>query len=187
LLYGAFVTQISSANFPQKNQSPGPMEPTRSELKRRMYRLQYLGVRLVDLTPGQFARLDLPEALRDAVLECKKLTSMGARRRQLQFIGRIMEQFDTSAIARSLRDVNDACLVSKKPNPSESVVRDLISADDQFLFDSYSNIMDSTELQGVRQALRRIRKKLGTGFDAQSDIQDLARKFVTLAKNYEIN
>jgi geranylgeranyl pyrophosphate synthase len=81
--------------------------------------------------------------------------------------------------------VNEASIASKKPNPTEALVRELISADDQFLFDSYSNIMDSTELQGVRHALRRIRKKLGTGFEVQSDIQDLARKFAKLDKNYE--
>ena len=179
------MTQISSLNLPAKDNSSGLVEPTRSEMKRRMDRLQDLGKRLVELTPGQFAKLDLPETLRDSVLECKKLTSMGAKRRQLQFIGRIMERFDTSAIARSLRDVNEASNASKKPNPSEALVRELISADDQFLFDSYSNIMDSTELQGVRHALRRIRKKLGTGIEVQSDIQDLARKFATLAKNYE--
>ena len=185
MLYGEPVTQISSSNLPTEDHSPALVEPTRSEMKRRMDRLQDLGKRLVELTPGQFARVDLPETLRDAVLECKKLTSMGAKRRQLQFIGRIMEQFDTSAVARSLRDVNEASIASKKPNPSEALVRELISADDQFLFDSYSNIMDSTDLQGVRHALRRIRKKMDSGFEVQADIQDLARKFAKLDKNYE--
>ena len=71
-----------------------------------MERLQELGQRIVELTPGKLARLDLPEELLDAVKEARKLTSMGATRRQIQYIGRIIEDFDTAKIAGDLRDID---------------------------------------------------------------------------------
>ena len=80
--------------------------PSRSEKKRRMERLQELGERIVKLPAGKLARLTLPEELLDAVMEARKLTSMGATRRQIQYIGRIIEDFDTAKIAADLRDID---------------------------------------------------------------------------------
>jgi hypothetical protein len=93
--------------------------PSRSEKKRRMERLQELGQRIVELPAGKLARLELPEELLDAVKEARKLTSMGATRRQIQYIGRIIEDFDTARIANDLRDI-DLNLPKRAPKGLDS-------------------------------------------------------------------
>ena len=71
---------------------------SKTRRKRQMRELQDVGAALVKLSPEVIQRLQLPEALREAVLECKRFTKHEAIRRQMQYIGRIMRALDTVPI-----------------------------------------------------------------------------------------
>jgi ribosome-associated protein len=75
---------------------------SKTRRKRQMSELQDVGAELVKLTPEQLARLDLPENLREAVLACQGITKHEARRRQMQWIGKIMRNIDAAPIAEKL-------------------------------------------------------------------------------------
>lgn len=77
-------------------------KPSRSSRKRTAEAAQKLGVRLVGLRAGQLAALDLPEELRAAIAEAKRLTSNSAIGRQNQYIGRLMRAIDPEPILRIL-------------------------------------------------------------------------------------
>jgi ribosome-associated protein len=77
-----------------------PISKTRR--KREMLALQKLGVELVGLGDQQLAALDLPDALRDAVLQARRITRFEARRRQLQYIGKLMRGVDPEPIRAML-------------------------------------------------------------------------------------
>lgn len=68
-----------------------------------MEALQDLGGKLVELPRDKLDKLDLPENLRDAVLEARRITSNGAIRRQMQYIGRLMREVDTAPIEDQLQ------------------------------------------------------------------------------------
>jgi ribosome-associated protein len=78
--------------------------PSKSSRKRDMLALQELGAQLVELNEQQLARMQLPEALLEAVLEAKRLNRREARRRQLQFIGRLMREIDATPIRERLEE-----------------------------------------------------------------------------------
>jgi ribosome-associated protein len=67
---------------------------TKSQLKREMDDLQKLGERLLALNSQQLAKLDLPSDLLDAVLLAKRISAHGGKRRQLQYIGKLMRHID---------------------------------------------------------------------------------------------
>lgn len=75
---------------------------SKTQRKRQMTELQDIGAALVRLSPEQLARLELPEALREAVLQCKRLTKHEAIRRQKQYIGRLMRDVDAGPIVDQL-------------------------------------------------------------------------------------
>jgi len=75
---------------------------SKTRRKRQMQELQDVGAALVRLSPEQLARLEMPESLRDAVLDCKRFTKHEAVRRQMQYIGRIMRDIDAGPIAEQL-------------------------------------------------------------------------------------
>ena len=70
-----------------------------------MHALQALGAQLVELPDGQFKRLQLDsEKLREALIAYRSLAPKNheARRRQLQFIGKVMRDVETGLIAQQL-------------------------------------------------------------------------------------
>ncbi|WP_025872795.1 ribosome biogenesis factor YjgA [Methylobacillus glycogenes] len=65
--------------------------------------VQDIGVTLVGLPKDKLNKLNLPEALLDAVLEAKRITANGAIRRQMQYLGRLMRDIDTAPIVDQLQ------------------------------------------------------------------------------------
>ncbi len=76
--------------------------PSKTRLKRDMHELQELGAALVALSAEQIAAMELPERLHDAVLEARRMTKFEARRRQLQYIGKLMRFVDPAPIRERL-------------------------------------------------------------------------------------
>jgi ribosome-associated protein len=71
---------------------------SKTRRKRAMHALQDLGEALVELNAERLAALDLPEPLREAVDEARRLKAFEARRRQMQYIGRLMRDVDPGPI-----------------------------------------------------------------------------------------
>jgi len=78
-------------------------KPSKTQRKRAMHELQALGERLIGLNPEQLAAIALPEDLHDAVEQARRITKHEARRRQLQYIGRLMRDVDPEPIREKLR------------------------------------------------------------------------------------
>jgi ribosome-associated protein len=72
--------------------------PSKSQLKRDMHVLQELGVTLVGLPADALKRMPMPERLEEAVREARRITDHEGKRRQLQFVGRVMRGLDESEI-----------------------------------------------------------------------------------------
>ncbi|HEX4942948.1 MAG TPA: ribosome biogenesis factor YjgA [Usitatibacteraceae bacterium] len=75
---------------------------SKSRRKRQARELQDIGVTLTRLRADQLSRIEMPDDLREAVVECRKMTKHEAIRRQLQLIGRIMRNLDAAPIAAQL-------------------------------------------------------------------------------------
>ena len=75
---------------------------SKTQRKREMLALQELGVELVALNDEQLAGIELPEILRDAVLEARRITDFEGRRRQMQYVGKLMRKVDAGPIRAAL-------------------------------------------------------------------------------------
>jgi ribosome-associated protein len=75
---------------------------SKTRRKRQATEMQDVGAALVKLSGEQLARIDLPERLREAVTECRRLTTHEAIRRQKQYIGKLMREMDAAPIAEQL-------------------------------------------------------------------------------------
>lgn len=84
--------------FDAPREIEGDEAPSRSARKRMSHDLRRLGEELVALRPERLVALPLPERLHEAIVEARRLTSFGARRRQIQFIGKLMRQLDEELV-----------------------------------------------------------------------------------------
>lgn len=75
---------------------------SKTRKKAEMHELQELGSALVLLSRDQLKRIDLPEDLLLAVLDWQRFTKHEAKRRQLQYIGKLMRQMEPEPIRAGL-------------------------------------------------------------------------------------
>jgi len=85
------------------NDTENPYDrPSKSQRKRDVHALQDLGTDLVDLNADQLAQFDLPERLLEAINEAQRIHNFEGRRRQMQFIGKLMRDIDPAPIRARL-------------------------------------------------------------------------------------
>jgi ribosome-associated protein len=76
--------------------------PSKSQLKRDSTALQDLGRELAELGKERLAKVPIDEDLRDAVKDYQRFTAHEAKRRQLQYIGRLMRNVDPEPVRAAL-------------------------------------------------------------------------------------
>ena len=76
--------------------------PSKTKIKKQMHELRDLGEELTELSKDQVSQLDLPENLKDAIRAMRNIPSFGAKRRQVQYIGKLMRDIDPAPIIAKL-------------------------------------------------------------------------------------
>jgi ribosome-associated protein len=112
-----------------------PISKTRR--KAQMHALQDLGEALVALEPRQLTALldevELPERLREAIVEARAITAWGGRKRQLQYVGKLMREIDPEPIARWLDALAQGRRISAARQHALERWRDRLLADNEAL------------------------------------------------------
>jgi ribosome-associated protein len=90
-----------------KYKDTDPEFVSKSQRKRDMHKLQDLGEQLEKLSAKQLEKMDLPDALRQAISEVHSIHSRSAQKRQRQYIGRLMRDVDPIPIKQHLVDLLD--------------------------------------------------------------------------------
>lgn len=137
-------------------------EPSKSELKRRAEHLQEVGKQLTELKKEILPDLGLPEQLLEAVLGFHQMRSWGARRRQLQLIGKIMRSVDELAITQAIDMAtgNDKMAVATLHRAEQ--LRDALIEDDKALTPFIENFPE-VDIQEVRSLIRNARREKASG------------------------
>lgn len=96
---GHFVAAGSEMDLALKRELKGDVEASKTDLKKHSEHLQQLGAALSAWPLGRLQPLALPEKLLDALAEAKRLSHFEAKRRHLQYIGKLMRQLDDDTLA----------------------------------------------------------------------------------------
>lgn len=78
---------------------------SKTQIKNEHKALQKLGEQLVELSSDQLKNLHLPEMLEAAIIDAQKIPQHEARRRQMQYIGKLMREVDPEPVEASLRNI----------------------------------------------------------------------------------
>ena len=141
-----------------ENDTNQKAEPSKSELKRIAHAQQALGERLARLAIRQLKTLELPEALLEAIDEFHRLPkSHLARRRQLQFIGKLMRDINQPAIERQLQALAAPAPSQPKLTSAEIWTESILEADASVI-ESLLNLAPTLDRQKLRQLQRKARK-----------------------------
>lgn len=136
-----------------------PDKPSKTRRKKDMHALQALGTSLIDLTPAQLAEIDLPDPLRAAVVEAKRIKSHEGLRRQVQFIGRLMRDVDPAPIRAKVDEWRGQSRAAIATMHAVERWRDRLLADDDALT-AFAADRPGIDLQHLRSLIRNARADL---------------------------
>jgi ribosome-associated protein len=131
--------------------------PSKTQLKREMEELQALGVRLVEINDERLASVDLPEQLREAVLEARRIRSREGRRRQLQYIGKLMRELDPAPIRARFAEWDGQSTAATAAHHRAERWRSRLVDDDSALTE-FARECPGADLQRLRLCVREARK-----------------------------
>jgi len=80
-------------------------KPSKTQRKKAMLELQELGEKLVGLSRSELGKIPLPDDLRRAIDFAQTLKTHESRRRQLQYIGKIIRFVDPEPIKAALQQL----------------------------------------------------------------------------------
>jgi ribosome-associated protein len=156
---GHFVAEGSELDLELRAEQTGGL-PSRTELKKESTELQKIGEALLTLRSDFFERLDLPEALVTALDELKRITNFEGRRRQLQYVGKLMRQLEPG----TLQAVRDALEEQRSGSAQQTLAlhmaekwRDDLIANDDAL-QPWLQAHPETDVQQLRALIRQARK-----------------------------
>jgi ribosome-associated protein len=147
---------------PENPQPDQPDRPSKSQVKRDMDALQALGARLVELGAERLAKVELPDELRIAVKEAQRITAHGGRRRQLQYIGRLMRNVDPAPIQAALDEFDGVSAVAKARQHALERLRERFLEDESVLNEIASRTA-TADFQQLRQLRRNALKEKTEG------------------------
>ena len=131
--------------------------PSKTQLKAEADEKQALGEALLTLRADLMARLDLPDKLLDAIASAKKITNFEGRRRQMQFIGKLMRPLDAEPIREAINEqLNGSAQLTLALHLAEQW-RDKLALDDDAL-GAWLTEYPATDAQQLRALIRQARK-----------------------------
>lgn len=132
---------------------------SKTQKKKEAHALQRLGETLAGLPVHHLKAMDLPEKLRQALIDGKSITAKVAARRHRQYIGVLMRDADPDAIRLELATLDEAPAGDPEP-PSEAQtwIQRLLTFDPEPVEDLLETF-PGMERQQVRQLLRNIKKE----------------------------
>ncbi|MDH4188922.1 MAG: DUF615 domain-containing protein [Betaproteobacteria bacterium] len=139
---------------------PDPLSKTRR--KQAMHELQSLGAALLELPPAQLANLALPEKLALALREARSMTRHEARRRQIQYIGRLMREVDAEPIRARLATIRGHSAEATAQQRRLEQWRTRLVEDDGALTEFVSEF-PRADAQALRTLVRNARKEHNEG------------------------
>jgi ribosome-associated protein len=131
---------------------------SKTQQKRAMQDLQALGAALVGLSDAQLAALALPEPLAAAVADARRMSQHGAKRRQLQFIGKLMRSIDPEPIREQLAALRGQSVRAAARQRRLEDWRTRLLDDDAALT-AFAQEFPAADLQALRTAIRNARRE----------------------------
>ncbi|HEX2543982.1 MAG TPA: ribosome biogenesis factor YjgA [Ramlibacter sp.] len=156
---GHFVAEGSELDLELRAEQTGG-EPSRTELKKESADLQKLGEALLTLRSDLYERLALPENLDNALDELRRITNFEGRRRQLQYVGKLMRLLEPDT-QQAVRDAleeqrSGSAQQTLALHAAEKWRDDLIASDDAL--QAWLQAHPGTDAQQLRALIRQARK-----------------------------
>ena len=131
---------------------------SKSEIKRDAEDLKQLGEKLVNLTKANLTKVPLDDSLKDAIELAQRLQKE-ARRRQLQYIGKLLRSIDAEPIREALEKIENKHNQQQAMLHKLEILRDELIAKGDAALTDFLNEHPSADRQQLRNLIRAAQKE----------------------------
>ncbi|MDU5725943.1 MULTISPECIES: ribosome biogenesis factor YjgA [Haemophilus] len=131
---------------------------SKSEIKRDAEDLKQLGEKLVNLTKANLTKVPLDDSLKDAIGLAQRLQKE-ARRRQLQYIGKLLRSIDAEPIREALEKIENKHNQQQAMLHKLEILRDELVAKGDVALTDLLNEHPSADRQQLRNLIRAAQKE----------------------------
>lgn len=132
--------------------------PSKTQLKQKAHELQELGVLVAALSDERLAGLDISDALRHAIEVWRKTKSFEGKRRQMQYVGKLMRGADEDALREAVAAATIGSARAKLALHQTERWRDDLIADDEAMT-RWQTAHPATDTQRLRSLVRAVRRE----------------------------
>lgn len=176
---GQFVAEGSELDLELKREAKGSDGLSRTDLKKLSDKLQLLGEQLLTLRADLLGGLALDDGLIDALDELRRISNFEGRRRQSQYVGKLMRKLPEETIAA----IEAAIEEQRKPSAEATLQlhraeqwRDRLIADDGALTE-WLSLDAQADAQHLRTLIRQARKDAMAQPDKPGEAQRHGRAY----------
>ena len=138
-------------------------EISKSQQKRDMEALKKLGWRLLEFSDDALRQLALPDTLLDAIRTAQRIKSNSARKRQLQFIGKLMRDIDATPIRKAIDAADHHHSSQTREFHLVEELREKLLAEGDGALPEVLSHFPRCDRQHLRKLVRQARKEQETG------------------------
>ncbi len=138
---------------------PQDSPPSKSQLKRDALALQALGADLLELPESDWVALRLPETLIAALRDGKRIHAHGARKRQLQYIGKLMRAIDPEPVRGHFEQLRLKSRAQARAHQQLEHWRDRLIEEGDSAVEAFLALHAQADRQQLRQLVRKARKE----------------------------
>lgn len=132
---------------------------SKSQRKREAHAIQALGESLVQLNKSALQQIPLPDDLHTAITEAQRIQQHGALKRQLQYIGKLMRQYEIEPIRMAYEKVTHSYREDVQQHHLLEQWRDRLLNDGDKALEALLQEHPAVDRQHIRQLVRRAHKE----------------------------
>lgn len=137
--------------------------PSRSQLKRDSQELRDMGEQLVLMANSHLEKINMDSSLLAAIKEARRLKNLDARRRQIQYIGKLMRNMDLTEIRYSIEKLNHQSQTFRQHFAQLEQWRDRMIDEGNSAIEEFLMAYPNADRQQIRNLLRQAgREKTGS-------------------------
>ena len=138
-------------------------EISKSQRKREMDELKRLGMELLEFSDDALRQLPLPETLLEALRTGKRITSNNARKRQMQYIGKLLKDIDATPLHAAVDARKHQHATHTREFHQIEELRDKLILEGDRALPAVLAVFPHTDRQHLRKLLRQARREQETG------------------------
>ncbi|QEM82216.1 ribosome biogenesis factor YjgA [Halomonas binhaiensis] len=143
----------------QDDRSTIDERPSKSQLKREMHELQELGERFIAMKPAERERFPLSDEFKRAIEETDRIRAREARRRHMQYVGKLMRKEDLEGIQAIFDEIEQTQVHREHAFARLEKWRDRLIEEGDEAVEAFLAEYPDTDRQALRQLIRNARKE----------------------------